>query len=355
MQVISSKTIGRLVSVTAMAAVAGFAFMASMSDASAKERWKFAWAYPSSVAGHGDVQRRIAEKVNTLSGGEFELKTYEPGALVPMMEYFDAISQGSIDVAYAAYAFWTGKEPSLALFSSYPFGPDGLEFNAWFKYGGGNELLDEVAKKHNQKVLICGTHSPEASGWFREEITSLDQLKGMKMRIFGLGGRTLEKLGVNSQVMAGGDIYPALERGVIDAAEFSMPLMDITMGFHEIAKHYYFPGWHQTYSAVHLIMNRDKWDGLDPRWQMLLQVVCDSETIEFLSHGEAGNAAALDQLRAKGVNIHRWNDEFLAAFKKSWEEVAQEFIDSDPLFKKIWESQQAFRATYAEWNRLAKP
>ena len=208
----------QLLSVVAMTALVGAALTIGATDSdAAKVRWKMAWAYPSTLTGHGDMQKEIVEAVNTLSGGDFVLKAYEPGALVPAMQIFDSVSEGSIDSSYSPLGFWPGKEASFALFNSFPFGPGPVEYNAWYKFGNGNKLLDQVAKKHNIKILTCGTHSPEASGWFRKEITSLDDLKGLKMRIFGLGGKTLEKLGVNSQLTAAGDIYAALERGVIDA------------------------------------------------------------------------------------------------------------------------------------------
>ncbi len=344
-----------LISALSMAVIAGATVLAGTTDASAKVRWKMAWAYTSALTGHGDSEKDIPMRIETLSGGEFELKGYEPGALVPAMEIFDAVSAGSIDSSYSPLGFWPGKEPSFALFNAYPFGPDAIEYNAWYKHGGGNELLDEVAKKHNLKILICGTHSPEASGWFRQEITSLDQFKGMKMRIFGLGGKTLEKLGVNSQLTAAGDIYAALERGVIDSAEFSMPMMDWDYKFHEIAKHYYFPGWHQPYSTVQVLINRPKWDALEPRWKMLWETVCDFETMRFITQGEAGNAAAIEKFKAYGTQIHKWPPEILAAFEKSWNEVAAEYYKSDATFAKVWDSLNAFRAKYATWKQLAMP
>ena len=346
---------GRMLSVATVAAATAVTLAAAIQDADAKTRWKFAYSYASTMRGHGDIEQRLTEKFNTLGEGFFQVKPYEPGALMPPLGYFDAISVGSLDSTYAGYGFWTGKAPALALFSAFPFGPDGLEYNAWFKYGNGNKLMDKVAATFNHKAIVCGTHSPEASGWFRKEIKSLDDLKGLKMRIFGLGGRTIEKLGVNSQITAAGDIYAALERGVIDAAEFSMPMMDLSMGFYEIAKHYYFPGWHQTYSPIQLIMNRDKWNALDKKTQMLIETVCESETLDFLTMGEAKNAEAIETLKGKGVQIHRWSDEILGAFKKSWEEVADEYVKSDATFAEVWNDLNTFRASYAQWNALAKP
>ena len=343
----------KLVTALAIASVAGYALTASVADA--KERWKFGWAYPSTLAGHGQMQKEIVEAMNTLSGGEFVLKGYEPGALVPAMQLFDAVSEGSIDASYSPLGFWPGKEPAFSLLNSFPFGPGAVEYNAWFKWGNGGKFLDEIGKKHNIKILVCGTHSPEASGWFKEPITSIDQFKGMKMRIFGLGGKTLEKLGVNSQLLAAGDIYAALDRGVIDATEFSMPLMDYSFKFYEIAKHYYFPGWHQPYSTVHVLINRKKWDALDDRWKLQWDAVCDRATLRFLTMGEALNADTMPKFAQHGVTIHRWDDAMLAKFKGAWEELSAELQAKDPFFKKVWDDLAKFRVKYAYWQKLASP
>ena len=345
----------RILSVLAMAAVAGFAYSAGCGDADAKVRWKMAWAYPSTLTGHGDMEKEIVDAINKLSGGEFALKAYEPGALVPAMQIFDSVSEGSIDSSYSPLGFWPGKEPAFALLNSFPFGPDPVEYNAWFKWGNGGKFLDEVGKKHNLKILTCGTHSPEASGWFRKEIKTLDDLKGLKMRIFGLGGKTLEKLGVNSQLTAAGDIYAALERGVIDSAEFSMPIMDYSFKFYEIAKHYYFPGWHQPYSTVQVLINRAKWDALDDRWKLMWDAVCDRATLRFLTMGEAKNAEILPKFKEKGVTIHKWDKKFLDAFKASWEEVSADYQKTDPFYKAVWDDLKEFRAKYAYWHDLAMP
>jgi TRAP-type mannitol/chloroaromatic compound transport system substrate-binding protein len=186
--------------------------------------WKMGSAFPSKLVQLGSGGVNLSERLEAMSGGDIRIRFYEPHALVPPLEMFDAISAGSLDAAWSTPGYWFGKEKSLALFAAVPFGP---------------------YAKHNIKALICGVIAPEASGWFRKEINSTDDLKGLKMRFFGLGAKVMEKIGVSTQLIAGGDIYPALERGSIDATEYSMPAIDLDLGFYQIAKHYYFPGWHQ--------------------------------------------------------------------------------------------------------------
>jgi TRAP-type mannitol/chloroaromatic compound transport system substrate-binding protein len=199
---------------------------------------------------------------------------------------------------------------------------------------------------------MCGVIAPEASGWFREEIKSIDDLKGLKMRFFGLGAKVMEKMGVSTQLIAGGDIYPALERGSIDATEFSMPAIDLNLGFYQIAKHYYFPGWHQQSTLFDLMMNKDKWEALSDTQKAQLEMACGDNFREGLAEGEAIQGKALVELKAKGVNIHRWPPEILDALEKAWREVAAELAAEDANFKKAWDSLQAFRAEYAVWAEL---
>ena len=197
-----------------------------------------------------------------MSGGKFEVKFYEPGALIPPLECFDAVSKGSIESCWTTPGYHTGKYPrwpsSPRCRSARSFG----EFLAWKWFGGGNKLRDEIYAKHGLIAIDCFCIGPETSGWFRKEIKSVEELKGLKMRFFGLGAQVMQKLGVSTQLLAAADIYPALERGVIDATEFSMPTMDIKLGFHQIAKFNYFPGWHQQVSCSDLLMNKKAWDAL---------------------------------------------------------------------------------------------
>ncbi|MGE0612279.1 MAG: TRAP transporter substrate-binding protein, partial [Hyphomicrobiales bacterium] len=269
--------------------------------ADAKVRWKMASTYPGKLTQLGTMGKQLEKNIEEVSGGEIEIKFFEPGALVPALEVFDAIKSGSIDAGWSTPGYWQGKEPALALFSAVPFGPGTGEYTAWLFFGGGEQMMQKIYNKHGLHSLICGTVAPEASGWFRDEITSVEQLKGKKMRFFGLGAKVMQKFGVDTQLLAGGDIYPALERGTIDATEFSMPAIDLNLGFYQVAKHYYFPGWHQQSTMFELLMNKDKWDKLGKTEQAQIKAVCRANVTYGMAEGEAIQGAALKALREKGV------------------------------------------------------
>ena len=226
-----------------------------------------------------------------MSGGTLELKFFEPGALVPALECFDAVSKGSVESCWTTPGYHTGKYPALAFFTTVPFGPQIGEFLAWKWFGGGNELRNEIYAKHNLFALDCFAIGPETSGWFRKEVKNVAELKGIKMRFFGLGAQVMQKLGVNTQLMAAADIYPALERGVIDATEFSMPTMDLALGFHQIAKNNYYPGWHQQVSVSELLMNKAEWDKLSEQHKRIIQVALNDAVDPHL-RGDRGQEPA---------------------------------------------------------------
>ena len=219
-------------------------------------------AFGSQLTHLGPSGVRFTKDIERMSGGKFEIKFFEPGALVPALECFDAVSKGSVEACWTTPGYHTGKYPALAFFTTVPFGPSFGEFLAWKWFGGGNKLRDEIYAKHDLVAFDSFCIGPETSGWFRNEIKSVDELKGLKMRFFGLGAKVMQKLGVSTQLLAAADIYPALERGVIDATEFSMPTMDMKLGFHQIAKYNYFPGWHQLVSCSEILMNKKAWDAL---------------------------------------------------------------------------------------------
>ena len=341
-----------LFSAAAIALAGAFTF-ATMNEAMADRlRWKMASAFPSSLVQLGSGGVLLSERLENMSGGEIELRFFEPNALVPPLEMFDAISAGSLDAAWSVPGYWFGREPSLALFSAVPFGPRAGEYLAWMYHGGGHELMDEVYAKHNIKSLICGVIAQEASGWFRTEINSVQDLEGLKMRFFGLGAKVMEKVGVSTQLLAGGDIYPALERGSIDATEFSMPAIDLDLGFYQVAKHYYFPGWHQQSTLFELMINLDKWNALDGQQKAMIEAACHANVAAMFAEGEAIQFAAMQELQDKGVTLHRWPEDVLDTLRGAWGEVATELAAEDESFRKSWDSLQAFRRNYAIWNDL---
>jgi TRAP-type mannitol/chloroaromatic compound transport system substrate-binding protein len=347
---------GIVMSITLVAVVAGFvAGMAASwtrpAEAQKTVRWKMASAFGSKVPHLGTSATRFVDNIKVMSGGSLELKFFEPGALVPALECFDAVSKGSVEACWTTPGYHTGKYPSLAFFTTVPFGPQLGEFLGWKWFGGGNELRNEIYAKHNLFALDCFAIGPETSGWFRKEVKSVAELKGIKMRFFGLGAQVMQKLGVNTQLLAGADIFPALERGVIDATEFSMPTMDIAYGFHQIAKNNYYPGWHQQVSVSELLMNKGEWDKLSEQHKRIIQVALNDAVIHTYVETEAKNPPVMQEMKDKHkVTNRRWSDDDLRAFEKAWSEVLAEESAKDPLFKKVADHYQAWRKVYKIWG-----
>jgi TRAP-type mannitol/chloroaromatic compound transport system substrate-binding protein len=335
-------------------ALTGCALLAAggVADAQDRVRWKLASSYPSALDVLGENAPRLLDNIETMTDGNFRIEFFEPGALVPALEVFDAVSQGSIDASYTSPGFHQGKVPHLIFFGSVPFGPSVEEYMAWIQGGGGYEIYDREYQAHNIKGFQCGIVVAESSGWFRQEIASLDDLQGLKMRFYGLGADVMQRLGVSTQLLAPADIYPALERGVIDAAEYSYPSQDQQLGFYQIAKHNYFPGWHQQASFVELIMNLERWNELPDAYKKIVEIACGEANMWALAEAEAKQADAIAFHESKGVQVHEWPPEVLEAFRENWEEVAEERAAADPKFKEVYDSYKAFREKYARWREV---
>lgn len=331
------------------AAVATIALMATEVSADTT-RWKLHSAFTQGTPVLGPPAHQIADFLETVSKGEFRVKVFEPGAIVGGGQYFDAVSQGSIDAAFGTPGYHVGKNSAFAFFASVPFGPSAGEYLGWMRHGGGTDLAEELYAQNNIKYVLCGIIPPETSGWFREEITSPEDLKGLKMRFFGLGAKVMEKLGVSTQLLAGADIYPALELGTIDAAEFSMPAIDRSKGFYQIAKHNYFPGWHQQSTTTELLINMDSWNALDEAKQAAIESACLATTAQMFAEGEAIQFEAMQENVASGAIIHRWSDEMLDTFEGAWSEVLREEIAQNEDSTRVYESYAAFRDGYKIWR-----
>ncbi len=315
-----------------------------------KLKWKMQSAFGSKLSIIGEVAKRYENIVKDMSGGAMRIKFFEPGALVPTLQGWDAVKAGSIDAMWGTAGYHVGKFPALSFFTAVPFGPRAGELLAWMNYGGGDEIYNRLYHENGVHGLHCAAIAPETSGWFRKKYTSIDDLKGLKMRFFGLGAVVMTKLGVSTQLLAGADIYPALERGVIDATEFSMPSIDFDLGFYQIAKYNYFPGWHQQSSIGELLMNKAGWDGLSKQQQAIISVACGDSINWSFVRSEALQFEAMLKLKEKGVESVRWSDADLAKLKKGWDEVVQEESAKDPLFKEVYASYSAFRAKYKIWK-----
>jgi TRAP-type mannitol/chloroaromatic compound transport system substrate-binding protein len=346
----SSKT--TLAGAAAVALAVGVA--AAGNDAEAQERlsWKLASTYPGSLPQLGTLGVRIEERLAAISDGEIRLRFYEPGALVPAFEVFDAVAEGAIEAAWSTPGYWADKIPAAPLFSAVPFGPTAPEYIAWFYFGGGQELYEEIFEEFNIHPMICGVISPEASGWSKEPVESIEDLRGLRLRFFGLGAKVLEKMGASTRLVAGGDVHPALERGSIDAGEFSTPAVDHHLGFHQVAEHYYLPGWHQPSTMLELLINAEAWEALDEQTKVMFETVCGDNVRHGIAESEAIQIEALDDIADAGVTIHEWPDDILARLEAAWREVVEEEKAADENFARVWASLSSFRRNYARWREL---
>jgi len=351
-----SSTISKFIA--RFASAAAVAVLALPAHAQDTVRWKMQSAFGSTLPHLGTSGVRFSKDIERMSGGKFDVKFHEPGALIPPLECFDAVSKGSVEACWTTPGYHTGKYPEAAFFTTVPFGPSFGEFLAWKWFGGGNKLRDEIYAKHGMVAIEAFCIAPETSGWFRKEITSTAQLKGLKMRFFGLGAQVMQKLGVSTQLLAAADIYPALERGVIDATEFSMPAMDIKLGFHQVAKFNYFPGWHQLVSCSEVLMNKAAHDKLPPAYKAMLEIAGQAQVAYTYAESEATQFDVMAEMRDKyKVQVKRWKDADLAVFEKAWLEVLKEESAKSPGFKKVADHYLDFRKKYAVWGdaQVVKP
>ncbi|SFS16864.1 TRAP transporter substrate-binding protein [Yoonia litorea] len=320
--------------------------------AQAQEVFEMTTAFSRNLPILGTAATDFVDKINSISS-EVEFEHFDPGELVPALEALDAVSAGSVDAAYTTSGYWQGKITAASLFAAVPFGPEAGEFLGWVLYDDGAELFQRMYDEngYNVKVMHCGVIAPETSGWFKEEITSIEDLEGLNMRFFGLGAEVMQRLGVSTSLLAAGDIFPALERGAIDATEFSMPLIDQRLGFYNIASNNYFPGWHQPATLFELLINKDRWDDLDEVSQNQIEMACLANITTNFAEGEAKNYAAMVANEEEfGVTNRQWPQEMLDTFEATWNEVAAELAAEDEFFAEVWNDLQEYREGYKIWS-----
>jgi len=324
---------------------------------SAPVSWRLASAYASSLPHLGSLAKRLEAAMWRMSGGTIQIKFHEPGTLVKLDEMFDAVRSGAVDAAFAAPALWAQKNPVLNLFAGIPFGPPVQEYLAWIFVGGGREIMERAHTKLGVHPLICGALAPEGSGWFRTPVATLDEFKALRLGMSGLGGRVAAKLGANVTEMAEADVFIALESGLIDGAEASQPAVDLELGLHRLAKHYYFPGWHQPATLLTLIVNLEAWNALTAGQRAQIEAACGDNVRHGIAESEAHQFNALKELVKQGVQIETWPPDILDAMRKAWAMVAAEQSAKSKDFKRAWETLATFREEYGIWREIgdAKP
>lgn len=341
---------GRTTLAAAALSVAALGMSTTKADAQDKIRWKVQATFNTGWPALGDPAARLADTLKTVTDGRINLKIFEPGKIVPPLEISPSISRGDLPAAYNYMAYDQGRIPAAVLFSAVPFGMEPQEYAAWWFEGEGADLAAELYHQHNIHPLLCSTIGPETAGWFRTPITQLSDLEGLKIRFSGLGGQVLNRIGASATLMAGGEIFGALEKGTLDATEYSMPAIDEILGFYKIAKYNLFPGWHQPSTSTHFMVNLDMWNALSDGDKALFEMACTAATMRALTTGEALQGAQIKSFDSKGVTAAKLPDEVIAELKRVADEVMAEEAEKDADFKRIWESQKAFHADYQVWK-----
>jgi len=341
---------------SAIAAALVLSISTNVAAADKKVLLKLPVYFGTHLEGLGSTPKWLAEHVNKMTD-TIKVKIYEPGKLIPPKEILEAVNKGQVNAGWTTPGYNTGVLGNKAsMFSAIPFGPDAPEYLAWLYYGDGRKLWQEMYEKKNLNIhsIPCSVIAPETSGWFSKPIDKPEDLKGLRMRFFGLGALVMEKMGVSTSLLSSKEIFPALEKGAIDATEFSMPAIDKRLGFHKILKYNYFPGWHQPATAFELIINGDTWKGMSSKQQETMEMSCKAAMLDGLAFGEAIQFSAMkENMEKNGVQNRYWSTEILDMFQSKWLEVVDEEIKKDPEFKTIWDNLSAFRKDYRVWNEWA--
>lgn len=338
---------------TAFAAAAATALVSLPTVAAAeidRVRWQIPMSFASTLTALGDTMPWVAQNLDQISGGRISFQVAEPGSVIPALGVFENTSNGNIDAGYSWMGYEIGQVPASALFGATPFGLDSTQFIAWMYFHGGDELLKETFAPHNVYPILCGSIAPEAAGWFREPIESLEQIQGMRFRAAGVGGEIMSELGKSVTMLPGGELFQALETGVLDATEFSLPTVDEQLGFYQVAKHYYLPGWHQPSTNQFLYVNLDAWNGLSSQTQALIETSCKAGTTMAIAKAEALQGAVLGRFRDQGVTLHSWDEDFLDTFWEATQTVMERRSAQDEMFRRVHDSIRAFQREHAEWG-----
>ncbi len=316
--------------------------------------WRMATSWPKSLDTLYGGAEQVAKRVSAATGGKFTIKVFAAGEIVGGLQVLDAVQNGTVECGHTATYYYFGKDPTFALSCAVPFGPNSRQQNAWMYHGGGLELMREFYKGYNVMQFPAGNTGCQMGGWFRKEIKTVADLKGIKFRVSGYAGLALGKLGVVPQQLAGGDVYPALEKGTIDGAEWVGPYDDEKLGFYKVAKYYYYPGWWEGGPELDLLVNIKSWEALPKEYQAILEAACAEANISMLAKYDTLNPAALKRLIGNGVQLRPFSNEIMAACYKAANEVAEEISAKNPQFKKVYDAMVKFRNEQVQWFSIAE-
>ncbi len=317
--------------------------------------WKMVTAWPRNFPGLGTGANFLAETINQISGGRLQVKVYGGGELVPAFEVFDAVSAGTAEMGHGAAYYWKGKVPEAQFFGAVPFGMNANEMNAWMYHGGGLALWTEAYAPHNLIPFPAGQSGTQMGGWFNKEINSIEDIKGLVMRIPGLGGEVFKRAGGTPQVLPGAELFTALQTGTLDATEWVGPYNDLAFGLYQAAKYYYYPGWHEPTACLEALINRDAYNALPEDLQHVVRVACMATNQNMLSDFIAQNQKALDVLvKEHHVQLRRFPDDVLATFRAHAADVIRELGETSELAGRIHRSYVEFAARTRAWLAISE-
>ncbi|MEM1204750.1 MAG: TRAP transporter substrate-binding protein [Acidobacteriota bacterium] len=316
--------------------------------------WRLASSFPRGLDTIFGVAEVLAQRLDAMSDGRFKIRVYPAGELVPGLQVMDAVQQGTAQVGHTASYYFTGKNPALAFDACVPFGLTSRQQTAWLLEGGGLELVHGLFADFGILTFPGGNTGAQMGGWFKREIQGTEDLKGLKMRIPGLGGKVMSRLGANVQVLAGSDIYPALERGAIDATEWVGPYDDEKLGFHKVARYYYYPGWWEPGPSLSYQVSRKAWDQLPKSYQEMFAAAATESAALMQARYDQRNPPALERLIADGVQLRPFPQDLLAAAEKASFEMMEEDAAADPSYRKVYDSWKATRTAAIAWARTAE-
>ena len=323
------------------------------TNVTVRHSWRVPGVFQSTLPVLGDNPLYVFDIIRRASGGALDLQLSEPGEIVPAFSVTDAVRDGKVPAGYVWVGYDQGKIPASPLLGAVPFGMEPWEFSAWWFEAGGRELAEKLYLKHNMHPIYCGMTGPETAGWFRSRIETLDDVRGLKIRFAGLGGRVIERLGASVTMLPGGEIFQALEKGAIDATEFALPVVDQNLGFNRVAKFNYYPGWHQTFTSSHLVVNLQVWETLNEQDRALLEMGCTAGVIRNLSASEAKQGEVIAGFPDIGVSAETLPEPLLRELQTVTEQILEEEALKDADFAEILASQRAFRENYAHWKSRA--
>ena len=345
----SSRTI---LKTAALAGAAASVAAPAIAQSQPEIRWRLTSSFPRQLDTIFGTAQTLAKYVAEATDNRFQIQPFPAGELVPGLQALDAVQTGTVECAHTPTYFYFGKESALALGTGIPFGLNARQQHSWWHFAGGREIINEVLARFNATSFACGNSGTQMGGFFRKELNTVEDLKGLKFRIGGLGGQVLAKLGVVPQQIAGGDVYPALERGTLDAAEFVGPYDDEKLGLSKVAKFYYAPGWWEGGAMLHLVVNQAKLNELPKHYQAILFQACEAANNWMLAKYDAVNAGALRRMLGAGTELRSFPQPIMEASLKAANELYGELSAKSPDFKKAYDSMAAFRGEVLPWWQL---